>query len=75
MGVFSSTTGVMSWGPGSFWDRIGFTNFEEATKDWSVQEQHEALAELIQEIRVGRGTAGRRGFDPNRVEMTFRTAF
>jgi site-specific DNA recombinase len=60
---------------GSFWDRIGFTAFEEATKDWSVQEQHDALAELIQEIRIGPGTAGRRGFDRERAEMIFLPPF
>lgn len=60
---------------GNFWDRIGFTSFEESAKDWSIQDQHEALAELIQEIRVGRGTPGRRGFDPSRVEMKFRPPF
>lgn len=60
------------------WEYIigsGYTDFEEATKDWSVQEQHEALAELIQEIRIGPGTAGRRGFDPERVEMVFRSTW
>lgn len=36
---------------GNFWDRIGFTSFEESAKYWSVQQQHEALAELIQDIR------------------------
>jgi hypothetical protein len=66
---------VLPKAAGSIWDRIGFTDFEEAIKDWSVQKQHEALAELIQEIRVGQGTAGRRGFDSSRVEMIFRPPY
>jgi DNA invertase Pin-like site-specific DNA recombinase len=66
---------VLPRAAGSFWDRIGFTDFEEATKSWSIQEQHEALAELVQEIRVGQGTAGRRGFDASRVEMKFRPPY
>jgi hypothetical protein len=66
---------VLPKAAGSFWDRIGFTSFEESTKDWSIQEQHDALEELIQEIRIGQGTAGRRGFDALRVEMIFRPPF
>jgi hypothetical protein len=66
---------VLPKAAGSFWDRIGFTSFEESTKDWSAQEKYDALAELIAEIRIGRGIAGRRGFDSARVEMRFRPPY
>jgi site-specific DNA recombinase len=58
---------------GSVWDHImpGYESFVEATEGWGVQEKHDALAEIINEIRVKSGVAGRRGFDPARVTMVF----
>lgn len=66
---------VLPKATGDFWTQIGFTSFEESTRDWSVQQRYDALSEVIREIRIGPGVAGRRGFDPSRVELIFRAPY
>jgi DNA invertase Pin-like site-specific DNA recombinase len=63
---------------GSVWDYIigpGYESFEAASESWTVQERHDALAEIIEEIRIGPGVAGRRGLSPERVELIFKPPF